>query len=54
MVFIDSLYLRYEAIKMKHGLGGLMQQMDIAGDDLVFPVSNGCFLQLCITGMVAC
>ncbi|KIO51102.1 RagB/SusD family nutrient uptake outer membrane protein [Flavobacterium hibernum] len=38
-----SLYIRYED-QSQSGLGGLMQQTDIAGDDIVFPVTNGWFL----------
>lgn len=38
-----SLYIRYED-QSQAGLGGLMQQTDIAGDDIVFPVTNGWFL----------
>jgi hypothetical protein len=41
-----SLYVRYESNQNENGLGGLMQQMDIAGDDVIFPVSNGYFLQV--------
>jgi hypothetical protein len=41
-----SLYVRYESNQNENGLGGLMQQMDIAGEDVIFPVSNGYFLQV--------
>ena len=39
-----SLYIRYESSQGQCGLGALMQQTDIAGDDVVFPVTNGWFL----------
>ncbi|OXE96519.1 SusD-like starch-binding protein associating with outer membrane [Flavobacterium araucananum] len=39
-----SLYIRYESNQNECGLGGLMQQTDIVGDDIVFPVTNGWFL----------
>jgi hypothetical protein len=35
-----SMYLRYEN-QGETGVGGIMQQMDIAGDDLVYTASNG-------------
>lgn len=38
-----SLYIRYES-QGEAGLGALMQQTDIVGDDIVFPVTNGWFL----------
>ncbi|MET3027717.1 RagB/SusD family nutrient uptake outer membrane protein [Flavobacterium sp. UW10123] len=38
-----SLYYGYED-QSQAGLGGLMEQTDIAGDDLVFPITNGWFL----------
>ncbi|MCD9575326.1 RagB/SusD family nutrient uptake outer membrane protein [Flavobacterium soyae] len=38
-----SLYVRYES-QGENGLGSLMQQTDIAGEDVVFPVTNGWFL----------
>lgn len=38
-----SLYIRYEN-QSESGLGGLMQQTDIVGEDVVFPVTNGWFL----------
>ncbi|WP_289665416.1 RagB/SusD family nutrient uptake outer membrane protein [Flavobacterium panacagri] len=41
-----SLYVRYESNQNENGLGSLMQQVDIAGDDVVFPVTNGWFLQV--------
>lgn len=40
-----SLYKSYED-QSQAGLGGLMQQVDIAGDDVVFPITNGWFLQV--------
>lgn len=40
-----SLYKQYED-QSQAGLGGLMQQVDIAGDDVVFPITNGWFLQV--------
>ncbi len=40
-----SLYLNYED-QSQAGLGGLMEQIDIAGDDVVFPITNGWFLQV--------
>jgi hypothetical protein len=39
-----SLYIRYEN-QNESGLGGLMQQTDLAGEDIVFPITNGWFLQ---------
>ena len=39
-----SLYIRYESQQNQGGLGGLMQQTDIVGEDIVFPVTNGWFL----------
>lgn len=41
-----SLYVRYESNQNEDGLGSLMQQIDIAGDDVVFPVTNGWYLQV--------
>lgn len=41
-----SLYIRYEGNQNENGLGSLMQQIDIAGDDIVFPVTNGWYLQV--------
>jgi len=38
-----SLYNNYED-QSQTGLGSLMQQVDIAGDDVVFPITNGWFL----------
>lgn len=38
-----SLYNRYED-QSQAGLGGLMQQVDIAGEDVVFPITNSWFL----------
>lgn len=38
-----SLYIRYEG-QNETGIAGCMQQVDIAGEDLVFPISNGWFL----------
>ena len=38
-----SLYYLYED-QSQGGLGGLMEQIDIAGDDVVFPITNGWFL----------
>ncbi|KAF2081236.1 RagB/SusD family nutrient uptake outer membrane protein [Flavobacterium sharifuzzamanii] len=38
-----SLYYNYED-QSQAGLGGLMEQTDIAGDDVVFPITNGWFL----------
>jgi len=40
-----SLYISYED-QSQAGLGGLMQQTDIIGDDVVFPITNGWFLQM--------
>ncbi|QSW87543.1 RagB/SusD family nutrient uptake outer membrane protein [Flavobacterium endoglycinae] len=40
-----SLYISYED-QSQAGLGGLMQQTDIVGDDVVFPITNGWFLQM--------
>lgn len=40
-----SLYIRYEN-QNESGLGGLMQQTDLAGEDIVFPITNGWFLQV--------
>lgn len=40
-----SLYTRYEA-QNENGLGSLMQQIDFAGEDIVFPVTNGWYLQV--------
>ncbi|RED19522.1 SusD-like starch-binding protein associating with outer membrane [Flavobacterium cutihirudinis] len=40
-----SLYKQYED-QSQAGLGGLMEQVDIAGDDVVFPITNGWFLQV--------
>ncbi|MFH7000073.1 RagB/SusD family nutrient uptake outer membrane protein [Flavobacterium sp. FlaQc-57] len=41
-----SLYVRYESNQNENGLGSMMQQVDIAADDIVFPVTNGWFLQV--------
>jgi hypothetical protein len=41
-----SLFIRYESNQNEVGLGGLMQQTDIAGEDVVYPVTNGFFLQV--------
>lgn len=41
-----SLYVRYETNQNENGLGSMMQQVDIAADDIVFPVTNGWFLQV--------
>lgn len=38
-----SMYIRYED-QGQMGLGGIMQQMDIAGEDLVYPATNGWYL----------
>lgn len=38
-----SLYIRYEG-QNETGIAGCMQQVDIAGEDIVFPISNGWFL----------
>lgn len=40
-----SLYMNYED-QSQTGLGGLMQQTDIVGDDVVFPITNGWFLAI--------
>lgn len=40
-----SLYIRYEA-QNENGLGSLMQQIDLAGEDVVFPVTNSWYLQV--------
>ncbi|KLT68898.1 RagB/SusD family nutrient uptake outer membrane protein [Flavobacterium sp. ABG] len=40
-----SMYMRYED-QNQMGAGGVMQQMDIAGDDLVYPASNGWYLSV--------
>ncbi|MHC0447371.1 RagB/SusD family nutrient uptake outer membrane protein [Flavobacterium sp. 3-218] len=40
-----SLYISYED-QSQGGLGGLMEQTDIAGDDVVFPITNGWFLTI--------
>lgn len=40
-----SLYIRYEN-QSENGLGGLMQQTDIVGEDVVLPALNGYFLQM--------
>lgn len=40
-----SLYVRYEN-QNESGLGGLMQQVDYAGDDVVYPITNSWFLQV--------
>ncbi|MEM0577237.1 RagB/SusD family nutrient uptake outer membrane protein [Flavobacterium polysaccharolyticum] len=39
-----SLYIRYEDNQSHNGLGSLMQQADIVGDDVVFTASNSWFL----------
>ncbi|MEA9411654.1 RagB/SusD family nutrient uptake outer membrane protein [Flavobacterium sp. PL02] len=41
-----SLYITYESNQNEAGLGGLMQQTDIVGDDVVFPITNSWFLQV--------
>ncbi|KIO53087.1 carbohydrate-binding protein SusD [Flavobacterium hibernum] len=41
-----SLYVRYESNQNENGLGSLMEQVDIAGDDIVYPVTNSWFLQV--------
>ncbi|WP_089059260.1 RagB/SusD family nutrient uptake outer membrane protein [Flavobacterium plurextorum] len=41
-----SLYVRYESNQNENGLGGMMQQMDIVGDDLVYTSNNTWFLQV--------
>lgn len=41
-----SLYIRYESNQNESGLGGMMQQTDIVGEDVVFPITNGWFLQV--------
>jgi hypothetical protein len=38
-----SLYIRYEN-QNETGIAGVMQSVDIAGDDIVYPVTNGWFL----------
>jgi len=38
-----SLYIRYEQ-QSETGIAGVMQAVDIAGDDVVYPVTNGWFL----------
>jgi hypothetical protein len=38
-----SLYIRYEG-QNETGIAGCMQQVDIAGEDIVYPISNGWFL----------
>lgn len=40
-----SMYIRYES-QGQTGVGGIMQQMDIAGEDLVYPATNGWFLSV--------
>ncbi|MCV2484080.1 RagB/SusD family nutrient uptake outer membrane protein [Flavobacterium sp. SH_e] len=40
-----SLYVRYNN-QNENGLGSLMQQIDIAGDDVVFPITNSWYLQV--------
>jgi hypothetical protein len=40
-----SLYIRYEG-QNETGIAGCMQQVDIAGEDIVYPISNGWFLQV--------
>lgn len=40
-----SLYISYEN-QSEAGLGGLMQQVDYAGDDLVYPITNNWILQV--------
>jgi hypothetical protein len=39
-----SMYLRYEN-QNETGVAGVMQAADILGEDVVFPVNNGWFLQ---------
>ncbi|WP_264537359.1 RagB/SusD family nutrient uptake outer membrane protein [Flavobacterium sp. N1736] len=41
-----SLYIRYESNQNECGLGGLMQQTDLVGDDVVFPAVNSYFLSV--------
>lgn len=41
-----SLYSVYETNQNECGLGSLMQQTDIIGEDIVFPVTNGWFLNI--------
>ena len=38
-----SLYIRYEQ-QSETGIAGVMQAVDIAGEDIVYPVTNGWFL----------
>ena len=38
-----SLYIRYEQ-QSETGIAGVMQAVDIAGEDIVYPVNNGWFL----------
>lgn len=38
-----SLYIRYEG-QNETGIAGVMQAVDIAGEDIVYPISNGWFL----------
>lgn len=40
-----SMYIRYEN-QGQTGVGGIMQLMDIVGDDLVFPATNGYYLSV--------
>jgi hypothetical protein len=40
-----SLYIRYEN-QSENGLGGLMQQTDLAGDDVIMPAVNSYLLQV--------
>jgi hypothetical protein len=40
-----SLYIRYEN-QNETGIAGVMQSVDIAGDDIVYPVTNGWFLSV--------
>ncbi|MBP2284326.1 hypothetical protein H4V97_002644 [Flavobacterium sp. CG_23.5] len=39
-----SLYIQYDGLQNQGGIGGIMQQTDIVGEDIVFPVTNGWFL----------
>jgi len=41
-----SLYITYEGNQNESGLGGLMQQVDYAGDDIVYPITNNWFLKV--------
>jgi hypothetical protein len=41
-----SMYIRYNDDQGQMGLGGIMQQMDVAGEDLVYPATNGWYLSV--------